>query len=85
MTILYEEVKTRARVDTELSEEFEIKVVADVVTEFAGEDALSELLYSDYLFLMSETIKGHRNKFLSAFESQGFKVNHGKTKSEAAS
>ena len=44
---------------------------------------LSELLYADDLILMSETIEGHRNKFLKwkeAFECKGLKVNHGKTK-----
>ena len=65
---LYERVKTRVRVDSELSEEFEVKVgmhqgsvlshfpfavVVDVVTEFAREGALSELLYVDDLVLMS--------------------------------
>ena len=76
---LYEEAKTRVRVDSELSEEFEVKigmhqgsvlspflfaVVVDAVTEFAREGALSELLYADDLVLMSETILGLRNKFL---------------------
>ena len=65
--------------DSELSEEFEVKVwmyqgsvlspflfaeVVDVVTEFSREGALSELLYADDLVLMSETIEGLRNKFL---------------------
>ena len=57
---LYEEAKTRVIVDSELSEEFEVKMgmhqrfvlspfalVVDVVTEFAREGALSELLYAD--------------------------------------
>ena len=46
------------------------------------EGALSELLYAYDLILMSETIKGLRNKFLKlkeVFESKGFKVNLGKT------
>ena len=75
---LYEGAKTRVRMDTELSEEFEVKegkhqgsvlspfllaLVVDVVTVFAREGALSELLYADDLVLMSETIKGLRNKF----------------------
>ena len=38
-------------------------VVVDVVTEFAREGALSELLYADDLVLMRETILGLRNKF----------------------
>ena len=84
---LYEGAKTWVRVDSELSEEFEVKVgmhqgsvrspflfavVVDVVTEFAREGALRELLYADHLVLVSETIKGHRDtffKFKEAFES----------------
>ena len=84
---LYEGAKTRVRVDSELSEEFKVKVgmhqgsvlspflfavVVDVVTEFARDGVLSELLYADDLVLMSETIEGLRNKFLrwkEAFES----------------
>ena len=68
---LYEGAKTRVRVDSVLSEEFEVNVgmyqgsvlspflfavVVDVVTEFVREGALSELLYADDLVLMSETI-----------------------------
>ena len=96
--ILYEGAKTRVRVDSELSEEFSIKIrmhqwsimspflfaiMVDVVIEFAREGALSELLYADDLIMMSETIMGLRNKFLEwkeAFESEGSKVNLGKTK-----
>ena len=58
--------------DSELSEEFEVKVgmhqgsvllhflfaVALDAVEFAREGALCELLYADDLVLMSETIKG---------------------------
>ena len=87
---LYEGTKTRVRVDYELSEEFYVKVgmhqgyvlssflfvvVFVVVTEFAREGALCELLYADDLVMMSETIKGLRNKFLKwkeAFESKLF-------------
>ena len=69
---LYEGAKTRVRIDSELSEEFEFKLgmhqgyvlssllfalVVDVVTEFAREGALSELLNVDDLVLMSETIE----------------------------
>ena len=75
---LYEGAKTRLRVDSELSEEIEVKVgmhqgsvlslffalVVDVVTEFARGRALSELLHVDDLVLMSETIEGLRDKFL---------------------
>ena len=75
---LYEGAKTRVRVNSELSEEFGVKVgvhqgsvlsqfcfavVVDVVTEFAREGALHEL------FLMSEIIEGLRNKFLKWKES----------------
>ena len=95
---LYKRAKTRVRVDSELSEEPEVKVgmhlgfvlspflfalVVDVVSEFATEGALSELLYADELVLMSETIEGLRDAFLKlkeAFESKGLKVNLGKTK-----
>ena len=39
-------------------------LVVDVVTEFAREGALSELLHADDLDLLSETIKGLRNKLI---------------------
>ena len=61
----------------------DIAVVVYVATEFAKEGALSELLYADDLFLMSETINRPRNKFLKwmvSFESKGLKNNLGKTK-----
>ena len=95
---LYEGAKTRVIVDSELSEEFEVKVgmyqgfvlppflfamVEDVVTKFAREGSLSELLYVDDLVLMSDTIEGLRNKFSKwkkSFESKGLSVSHGKTK-----
>ena len=95
---LYEEAKRRVRVDSELSEEFEVEVgmhqgsvlppflfalVVDVVTEFAREDALSELLYTDDSVLIHETIEGLVNKFLKwkeAFESKCLRDNLGKTK-----
>ena len=43
---------------------------------------LSELLYADDLFLMSETIDGFRNKFrkFEAFKSKRLKANLEKTK-----
>ena len=92
---LFEGAKTRVRVDSELSEEFKVKVgihlgsvlspflFAEVVdvTEFAREGALSELLYADDL--MNETLMGLRNKLIKwkeVFESKGLKVNLGKTK-----
>ena len=94
---LYEGAKTRVRVDYELSEEFEVKVkmhqgsvlspflfavLLDVVTEFAREGALSELLYADNIVLMSETIDELENDFFKwkVFESKGFKVDLEKTK-----
>ena len=76
---LHEESETRVRVDSDLSEEFEVKVgmhqgsvlspflfavVVDVVIEFDRKSALSELLYADDLDLMSEKIKVHRNNLL---------------------
>ena len=75
---LYKGAKTRVRVDSELSEEFEVKVgmhqgsvlssflfavVVDVVAEFAREGVLSVLLYDDGLVLMRETFERYRNKF----------------------
>ena len=58
-------------------------VVVDVVTEFARESALSELLYADDLVLINETMEGLMDMFLKwkeAFESKGLKVNLGKTR-----
>ena len=58
-------------------------MVVDVVTEFAREGVLSELLYAGDLALMSETIEGLSNTFIKwkkAFDSKGLKVNVGKTK-----
>ena len=62
---------------------FFFALVVDVVTEFARDCTLCDLLYADDLVLMSETIVGLRYKFLKwkkAFESKGLKVNLGKTK-----
>ena len=65
--------------DSELSEEFEVKVgmhqgsvlspfllavLVDVVTELARDGMLSELLHVGYITLMSETIERLSNKFL---------------------
>ena len=95
---LYEGAKTRVREDSALSEEFEVNVgmhqgsvlspflfavVVDVVTVFARDGALSELLHADDLVQRSETIEGLRNKFLKwieAVKSNSLKVNLGKTK-----
>ena len=77
---LYEEGNTRhglrQELDSELSEEFEVKVgmhqgsvlslflfaVLDAVTELARDGVLIEFLYADDLILMSETIEGVRYK-----------------------
>ena len=62
---------------------FLFAVVVDIVTEFAREGALSELLYADDLVLVCATIEGLRNKFTKwkeAFESNGLKVKVGKTR-----
>ena len=96
--ILCEGAKTRVRVDSKLSEEFEVKLgmhqgsvlspflfplLVDVVTDFAREGALSELLYADNFAPMSETVEGLRDKFLKwkkAFVSNDLKVNLWKVK-----
>ena len=60
---------------------FIFAVVADVVTEFAIEGALCEMLYAGDLVLMSETTMGLRNKFLKwkeAVVTKGLKVKIGK-------
>ena len=93
-----EGAKTRVRVDFEKPEEFEVNVgmqqgsvltpflfsvVADVVSEFAIDDALSESLHADDVLQMSETIVGLRNKiseWMESFESKGLNVNLLKTK-----
>ena len=91
---LYERVKTRVRVDFELSEEFEVKVhkgsvlspflfavVVDVVTEFTREGVLRELLYADDLVLMSVTIEGLWNRLLngrSLLRARAWKLTLGK-------
>ena len=62
---------------------FMFAMVVDVVTAFARDSVLCELLYADDLVLMSKTIVELRNnliKFKEAFESKGLKVNLGKTK-----
>ena len=95
---LYEGAKTRVSVDSELSEEFEAnmgmhqvsvlspflsEVVVDVVTELPRKSASSKSSYVDEIVLMSETIKGLRNKSTrrkEVFESKSLKVKLGKTK-----
>ena len=79
MMSLHEGAKTRNGVDSELSAEVEVKVgmyqgsvlspflfavVIVVVTEFAREGALSEILYADDLVLITDAIIGLRNKFM---------------------
>ena len=62
---------------------FLLAVVVDVVTEFAREGALGELLYAIDLVLMSEINEGPMNKFLKrkeAYESKDLIVNLGKTR-----
>ena len=74
---LYEGAKTRVRVDSELSEEFEVKVemhqgsvlspfpltvVVDIVTDLARKVVLRWLQYADDLIQMSDTIAGLRYK-----------------------
>ena len=81
---LYEGAKTCFRVDSKLSEEFDIIVgihkgsvlspfvfalMVDVVTELAKKGALSELLHADDIVLMSETIEGLMGKFLKLKEA----------------
>ena len=75
---LYEGVRTRVRVDSELPDELEVKVrmhhgseltpfilavMGDVVTELAGVRVLCDLLYAGDLVIMNEPIEGLRNKF----------------------
>ena len=76
---LYEGAKTRVRVDSELSAEFEVymgmhqgpvlspfyfAVVLDIDTQLAREAMLSDLLFFGDLVLISETIEALGNKFL---------------------
>ena len=76
---MYEGAKTRVKVDCELSEELEAKVgmhrgsvllpflfavVKDVVTQFARDGMLNELLYADDIVLKIETIEVLWNNFI---------------------
>ena len=57
--------------------------MVDVGSELGIEGVLSELLFADDLILMYETIKGHQSKFINwkeTFESNGFRINFGRTK-----
>ena len=75
---LYDGVKTRVRVESAYSEEFEVKVgvhqgfvvspllfeiVADVTTENARRGVVNELLYAYNLVLMSETMENLKERF----------------------
>ena len=58
-------------------------IVVDVVTEHAREGLLNEILYADDLVLMSESMDDLRKrlqKWRSALEGKGLRVNVGKTK-----
>ena len=95
---LCEGAMTGVSVDSELSEELEVEmgmhqgsvlspflfaVVVDVLTKFTREGILSELLYADDFVLMSETLKGLRNRFLKwkeDCESKDLKVSLVRTK-----
>ena len=58
-------------------------IVVDVVTEHAIEGLLNENLHGDDLVLMSESLESLRERFQrwrSALEDKGLKVNVGKTK-----
>ena len=95
---LYNGVKTRVRVGSSYSEEFEVKVgvhqasvlspllfaiVVDVISENEERGVVNELLYSDDLILMSETMEDLKERFWNwkdALESKGLKVNTRKTK-----
>ena len=88
---LYEGSKTKIKVGTDISKEFCVAVgvhqgsvlsplsfgiVVDVVTENAKEGLMNEVLYTDDLVLMSETMEGLKERFLkwrSALESKGLK------------
>ena len=75
---LYDGAKTRVRVGSAYSEEFEVKVgvhqgsvlspllsaiVVDVITENARRGVVNELLYADDLVIMSETMEDLKERF----------------------
>ena len=58
-------------------------IVVDVVTEHAREGLLNEMFFADDLVLMTESLGNLRERFQrwrSAMEDKGLKVNVGKTK-----
>ena len=74
----YEEAKTKAKVGSELSDEFSVKVgvhqayvlsllllamVVDEVTENARKDGMQQILYAGDLVLMEETLEELRENF----------------------
>ena len=92
---LYNGAKTRVRVESAYSEEFEVKVgvhqgsvlspllfaiVVDVITKNAKRGVVNELLYADDLVIMSEDLKERFWNWKDALESKGLKVNTRKTK-----
>ena len=75
---LYDGAKTRVRVKSAYSEEFEVKVgvhqgsvlspllfaiVVDVITENARRGVVNELLYADDLIIMSEDMEDLKERF----------------------
>ena len=93
---LYDGAKTRVRVGSAYSEEFEVKVgvhqgsvlslfaiVVDVITENARRGVVNELLYADDLVIMSKDMEDLKERFWNwkdAPESKGLKVNTRETK-----
>ena len=75
---LYDGAKTRVRVGSAYSEEFEVKVgvhqgfvlspllfaiVVDVLTESVSRGVVNELLYADDLVIMSEDMEDLKERF----------------------
>ena len=82
---LYDSTKTRARVGSAYSEEFEVKagvhqgsvlslllfeIVVDVIIENARRGMVNELLYADGLALMSKTMKDLKERFWNRKDAQ---------------
>ena len=95
---LYEGSKMKVKAESEFLKEFSVwvgvhqgsilsplwfAIVVDVVKENAREGFMKEVLYTDDLVLISETMEGLKERLLkwrSAMESKGLKVNLKKTK-----